>query len=365
MLKLSSIGGLGLMSSPSARHLLRGDTARVAQVLDRGGKGEQRDRARAAWKEHGARLVGTLDEALSGELDGVMICAGKNGDDLPLIAASIRELAKKGENRFVLHLSTVSPAFARAAAEHAASRGVSYVNYPLTGGPKGAELGGGDPNGMLILASGDEAMYRRLEPTLLLLGRPRYFGARVDAGAVIKLVGQLLVFNGCIGVSSAAALFAEAFYDGKLQGAEQASFFDFLNGGAGGTRQWDVALRKGVADGVWDQGFLIKHAAVDALYAAATALEAGLSRLVVEPMLGIALAFSYLLTKYPERELATHALARELLRENAAALDAHLERYRPGGTIESALKAAIGSLPENVRATALLEIRPADFTRGS
>ncbi|CAE7752282.1 unnamed protein product, partial [Symbiodinium pilosum] len=54
--------------------------------------------------------------------------------------------------------------------------------------------------------------------------------------------------------SAAAASFA-------LQGApaersvEVAEFLDFLNGGAGSTKQWDVALSRGVRSGDWSEGF--------------------------------------------------------------------------------------------------------------
>ena len=55
--------------------------------------------------------------------------------------------------------------------------GLDDVNYPSPAGLWG-QLGGGHPNGMLILASGDQELYARLEPTLKVLGRPKYFGSR-------------------------------------------------------------------------------------------------------------------------------------------------------------------------------------------
>ena len=53
-------------------------------------------------------------------------------------------------------MSTVSAGFTVAAEAFCKGLDVGYVNYPLTGGPLGAQLGGGHPNGMLILASGDQ-----------------------------------------------------------------------------------------------------------------------------------------------------------------------------------------------------------------
>ena len=77
---------------------------------------------------------------------------------------------------------------------------------------------------------------------------------------------------------------------------------------AGGTRQWDVAISKGVRDNTWDQGFMIHHAVVDAIYAAKLCRERGLPALAVVPMVATALAFAYLLNKYDGVPLATHAI---------------------------------------------------------
>ncbi|HEY7492962.1 MAG TPA: NAD(P)-binding domain-containing protein, partial [Candidatus Tectomicrobia bacterium] len=182
MVNLAYVGGLGLMAGPAGTHLKPDGPARVLRVHDRGTPGAQKDACRAAWKAHGAELVGTLDAVVGdGKLDGVVVCVGKNGDDVRLIAELARLLQARCTARpFIMHMSTVSAGFTNAAQAFCEQLGVGYVNYPLTGGPLGAQLGGGHPNGMLILASGDEALYQRLEPTLKVLGRPKYFGPSVS-----------------------------------------------------------------------------------------------------------------------------------------------------------------------------------------
>src|SRR5262245_63482583 len=209
-----------------------------------------------------------------------------------------------------MHMSTVSAGFTAAAHAVCTQLGIGYVNYPLTGGPLGAQLGGGHSNGMLILASGDQGLYERLEPTLKVLGRSKYFSPSVSAGAETKLIGQHLVFDGCTGICTGAALYAECFANGVMGGPQQGEYFDFLNGGAGGTRQWDVALGRGVKENDGSAGFNIRHAVVDAIYAAKLAQEKGLPRFSIQPMLNIALAFAFLLRKYPQTPVATHPTAR-------------------------------------------------------
>ncbi|MCG8428963.1 MAG: hypothetical protein MI754_16530, partial [Chromatiales bacterium] len=108
MLKLAYVGGLGMMAGPSAKHLTPHDVARVVRVHDRGAAGAQRDSFRADWDKHGAVRVASFDELVGeGDLDGVVVCAGKNGDDLKVIGELTGLLAKRCEGEpFILHLST-------------------------------------------------------------------------------------------------------------------------------------------------------------------------------------------------------------------------------------------------------------------
>lgn len=364
MLKLAYVGGLGLMAGPGGTHLKPDGPAQVLRVHDRGTPGAQKDAFRAAWKAHGAELVETFDALVGdGQLDGVVVCVGKNGDDVPIIAELARLLRERCKTRpFIMHMSTVSAGFTVAAQALCTKLGVGYVNYPLTGGPLGAQLGGGHPNGMLILASGDQGLYERLEPTLKVLGRPKYFGPSVSAGAETKLIGQHLVFNGCTGICTGAALHAEGFANGVLGGPQQAEYFDFLNGGAGGTRQWDVALSKGIKGNDWSTGFNVRHAVVDAIYAAQLAHEKGLPRFSIQPMLNITLAFAFVLRKYPQVPVATHAIARELVASAARDLDGFMSEhgaYAPA--VDTCLTNCIAALPPAVQQTVLLDVSETSF----
>jgi len=356
-MKLVGIGGMGLMLSPSAKHLKPEGAAQFLRVHDRGTRDDRRDMCRQAWQDHGAVLVDDYQSlAGDGDFDGVVICAGKNGDDCDIFRSLVPLMQQNNQDRpFVLHLSTVSAGFAEAAHGFLNAAGIDYVNYPLTGGPLGAENAN-----MLILASGDQSIYQRLEPMLQTIGNPRYFGASVTAGAEVKLIGQLMVFNGLVGICSAAALKSECFQE-DLSGAAQAEFFDFLNGGAGGTRQWDVAISKGVRDNIWDQGFMIHHAVVDAIYAAKLCRERGLPAMAVIPMTSIALTFAYLLKKYEGAPLATHAIVREMIQKNSAGLDDFLNRNLSYTDVDASITNCIAVLPPRVQASVLLDINQDSF----
>ena len=357
-IRLVGIGGMGLMLSPSAKHLKPEGAAQFLRIHDRGTKDDRRDRCRQAWKDHGADIVHDYEAVVGGgDYDGVVICAGKNGDDCDIFRALVplMQQNKKGKP-FILHLSTVSAGFAQSAYDFLSAEGIDYVNYPLTGGPLGAENAN-----MLILASGNESIYSRLEPTLQTIGNPKYFGPSVTAGAEVKLMGQLMVFNGLVGICSAAALKSECFQE-ELSGAEQADFFDFLNGGAGGTRQWDVAISKGVRDNTWDQGFMIHHAVVDAIYAAKLCRERGLPALAVIPMVAIALAFAYLLKKYEGAPLATHAIVREMIQKNAPGIDDFTAQHISYTDVDASINNSIAVLPQRVKDSVMLKINKDNFS---
>jgi len=364
MLKLAYVGGLGMMAGPAAVHLTPCDVAQVVRVHDRGSAGGLRDQYRAEWDRHGAARVDSFAQLVGdGDIDGVVVCAGKNGDDLPLIAelASLL-MARCKDSPFILHLSTVSPDFAEAASRYCRDKKVSYANYPLTGGPLGAKLGGADPKGMLILASGDEALYQRVQPLLQKLGHPRYFGSSPSAGSVTKLIGHCLVFNGLVGIATGTAVHSEYFNGHQLGGDAQADFLTFLNGGAGGTRQWDVGMRKGVKESIWDAGFSIHHAVVDAIYLAKLTQKLGLPRFAVQSIINTALAFSYVLDRYPGQVVATHAIVREMLHEIAGDLDLFMEKHGAlGKDLTDNLNACIASLPKQVCDSVLLTPRVVDF----
>jgi 3-hydroxyisobutyrate dehydrogenase len=329
-----------------ARHWLGSKQAQVIRYVDRGKPGAERDRRRVDWKKHGATPVQTIAELLGkGDLDGVFVCAGKNGDDLPLVRELLHGL---GPSKFLCHLSTVSASFAAAADEVANQRNIAYANYPLTGGPPGAEAGT-----MLILAGGPKKLFDELEPALKQLGTPRYFGSSARAGAEVKLIGHLMVFNGQIGVSSAVATHAECFRDGKIGGAEQTALFDFLNEGAGGTKQWAIVAKNGVDGGRWDQGFKIRHAVVDAIYLCELLRERQVSNFAQQSILRLSLAFSYLLTR--DCELVTHALMRELVSARAKELDAFIDSH------PATIPGVIDSLPAAIKPTVALSVAPRDF----
>lgn len=346
-LRLVGIGGLGKMLGPSATHLQDSKEAHYLRMYDRGTPGAHRDQCREAWRKHGAKLVSNFEELIGdGDFDGVVICAGKNGDDYKII----KELSSMLKNKFILHLSTVSCDFVNKTEKFCQQHHIQYVNYPLTGGAKGAASAK-----MLILASGDKSFYDRMLPMLSLIGVPKYFGQDVTYAAAVKLIGHVLVFHGLMGMSLAAVLHKNVFHYETLD-PQQIEFFDFLNNGAGGTKQWDVMLRHAIENNNWTDGFLLKHAVIDAIYTAQLLLEKKIPNLLILPLIEVVLLFSYLLNQSQSDTLATSAVAEMIARLPQKTIDDFIERHI-SLNINQSMQNCIASLPEEIRQTLLLDVK--------
>jgi 3-hydroxyisobutyrate dehydrogenase len=100
---------------------------------------------------------------------------------------------------------------------------------------------------------------------------------------------------------------------------------------------------------------------VDAIYAAKLCRERGLPAMAVIPMASIALTFAYLLSKYAGAPLATHAIVREMIRENASGLDQFLNQNLSYMDVDASIDNCISVLPRRVRDSVMLDIDTDDF----
>lgn len=351
MLHLIGIGVLGNMLSPAAIHLHA--EAKFTRVLDRNPQDETKRQRREAWRRHGAKLVTSYEALLEESFDGIVICAGKNGDDVTILKTlldMLKNKPNKSNKLFILHCSTVSAKFAQVAYDVCQKVSIEYVNYPLTGGTKGAQAAT-----MLILCSGNLELYQKLAPLLSILGKPKYFNEDITTAAKVKLIGHLMVFNGLLGISSAVALQHQTI---PLDQTAQSEFFDFLNQGAGGTRQWDVTIKPGICEDSWNTGFLLPHAVIDAIYTADLLISQDMPGMTVIPILQLANAFSYML-QHTSQLLATQALLQYLI-TFPTEMQAFIDRLYSTNP-EKYLNNIIDGLPENLRVKVKLEVTAQDF----
>ena len=223
--------GLGAMGSGMAQNLYRHGA--LAAAWNR-----SRQRIETLSAEPGFPLVGQLTDLVK-RSELIISCVSTDRDLLEVIDRISPELTA---GQVVLDSSTVSVETARKAAHRLASRGVGFIDGPVSGGREGAH------NGTLVMmAGGDEATLERLRPTLACISRSVTHMGPVGSGQATKAVNQIMA----AGINQAVT---EALAFGQAQGLDMARVIEVISGGAAGN--WFLAHRgASMLDSRFEPGF--------------------------------------------------------------------------------------------------------------
>lgn len=185
--------GLGALGTPMAANLLAADFPLTVHNRNR-----QREEPLAAL---GARRASTPREAATGS---TLLCLCLSDD------AAVRAVLLEGPDAaigalapgsLVIDFSTIAPASSEELAARLGTRGVAYLDAPVTGGTEGAKEGT-----LSVLVGGREQDLERARPLLEVVGaRVSHFGP-VGAGQQVKAVNQVLVAGSYGAVAEALAL---------------------------------------------------------------------------------------------------------------------------------------------------------------
>ncbi|GAB6042292.1 NAD(P)-dependent oxidoreductase [Endothiovibrio diazotrophicus] len=212
----------------------------------------------AALEEAGAKVADTPAE-LGRNCDAVIVMlTGPEAIDALLWQAA----GAMAPGTLVINMSTVSPAYARAAAARLAGLGLRYLDAPVSGSKKPAEEGS-----LVILAGGEVADLTTAEPLFTVLGKKTVHCGAVGQGSTMKLAVNLL-----LGV--------------MMEGYAEMVQFGLRGGLALETMQAVVAngplnnglfqLKEGMfRDGDFPPQFPLKHMAKDMRFLCETAAESG------------------------------------------------------------------------------------------
>jgi len=122
-------------------------------------------------------------------------------------------------------LSTNSPALVRRLHSVFKDKGLSLLDAPVSGGPKGART-----RKLALWVGGDREVYDRFKPVLDAIGDQPYYVGPIGAGSVAKLV------HNCAGYAIQTAL-AEVFSMGVKAGVDPLALWKAVRQGAGGRRR--------------------------------------------------------------------------------------------------------------------------------
>jgi 2-hydroxy-3-oxopropionate reductase len=205
--------GTGIMGSHMARRLAQ---AKLPVTV------WNRDRAKAErLAEHGVHIAATPAAACA-DADAVivMLSNGPVVEDVLFSAdASGRapvEAMQQGS--VLLVMSSIPVETCQSQAERIKTRGIDYVDAPVSGGEPGARDGT-----LAIMAGGDAAVIERLAPVFAPLGRVTRIGP-VGTGQMTKLANQIIV-------GGTMASVAEALHFAAKGGADPAAVRQALMGG--------------------------------------------------------------------------------------------------------------------------------------
>ena len=247
--------GLGMMGLPMARNLIDGGYPITVFDLDE----TLMDKAE---RSGASPSVSASETASKSDIIITMVPDSPHVETVITGPAGIIEGIKEGS--VVVDMSTIDPETGKKMAELLASKGVNFIDAPVTGGVGGAEAGT-----LSILVGGNAEVFERALPVLNVLGGDVSHMGPVGSGHTTKIANQL------IGVATLAGM-AEAFVLAKKSGLDMQTFFDAVKNGAG--RSWALeTLGPKILAGDFEPGFMVKHMQKDLRLANQLAEDTGTS----------------------------------------------------------------------------------------
>ncbi|HRX35757.1 MAG TPA: NAD(P)-dependent oxidoreductase [Aestuariivirga sp.] len=227
--------GLGVMGYPMAGHLVSRGGLAVTVYNRTAAKAEK-------WTAAFGNGHAPTPAAAAKDADVVFACVG-NDDDLRQVTIGpdgAFQAMKKGAI-FVDH-TTASANVARELHAEAKSRGLGFVDAPVSGGQAGAE------NGVLtVMCGGDPEDYDKVEPLITHFSKMRKLLGPAGSGQLAKMVNQIAIAGLVQGL-------AEAVNFGMRAGLDMEAVVEVISKGAAGS--WQMENRhKTMIQGKFDFGF--------------------------------------------------------------------------------------------------------------
>ncbi|WP_210529841.1 NAD(P)-dependent oxidoreductase [Rubellimicrobium arenae] len=227
--------GLGVMGGPMAGHLAGREAVTVYNRTP--------SRAEAWVAKHGHQSASTPREAAQGAR-AVLACVGNDDDLRSVCLGPDGAFAGMSEGTLFIDHTTVSAQVTRELAAAAATRGIGYVDAPVSGGQAGAEKGQ-----LSIMCGGSEADYARAEPIVAAYARVCRRLGEVGSGQMAKMANQIAIAGLVQGLSEALAFAEKAGLDGH-------ALVEVISQGAAGS--WQMVNRhQTMLDDHFDHGFAV------------------------------------------------------------------------------------------------------------
>lgn len=229
--------GTGIMGASMCGHLMAAGhpatiftrtRARAEPLLARG----------ASWAD--------TPRAVAAVSDMIFTMVGYPADVREVVLGPDGVLAGAARGTVLVDMSTSEPALAREIAAAARARGVATLDAPVSGGDVGAREAR-----LSIMAGGDADTFARVQPLFELMGKTIVHQGPSGAGQHTKMVNQILVATGIIGV-------CEALVYARKAGLDVPTVLQSVAGGAAGS--WSLSnYVPRIERGDLEPGFMIEH----------------------------------------------------------------------------------------------------------
>ena len=238
--------GLGTMGYPMAGHLSNSDLFNVT-VFNRSS-----DKSAKWSNEYKGSVAKTIEDAVS-DADVVITCTGRDEDMMEIVFSENGMLAYlKSGSIFVDH-TTTSCKLAKHLNKSLQSKGIDFIDAPVSGGEAGAVNGE-----LTVMAGGDKAILESCDSLIKTYSKSITLMGEVGAGQLAKMVNQICIAGVLQGLSE-GLLFAEA------ENLDMDKLLSAISGGA--AQSWQMVNRgKTMHNREFDFGFAIKWMVKDLGY---------------------------------------------------------------------------------------------------
>jgi 3-hydroxyisobutyrate dehydrogenase len=186
--------GMGRMGAPMAANLAHAgfDVVIWNRTADRPGM--------AHAVEAGARAVATLEEACA-QRDAVLSCLGDVPDVQQVLCRGGGVIDHAPGGALVIDFSTIGPDAARDIARALATRGLRFLDAPVSGGDVGARAGT-----LTVMVGGEAEDFHAAADLFDAVGKAVHHCGPVGAGQAVKLCNQVLAAANMLAVTEALVL---------------------------------------------------------------------------------------------------------------------------------------------------------------
>lgn len=229
--------GLGIMGGPMAGHLLA--AGHVVHL-------HSRTKAKAAAQIAAGGIWHDDPGAAAAQADIVITMVGLPSDVEALYLAPDGLLDRVRGHAILIDMTTSTPALAVRIAHEAATRGLSALDAPVSGGPAGAQGAR-----LSIMVGGDEAAFETVLPVLRRMGPNIVRQGGPGAGQHTKMSNQIVIAGNMLGAAEGLAYAAAA-------GLDPERVLQSIGAGAAGSFLLN-ALGPLMLKGDFAPGFMIRH----------------------------------------------------------------------------------------------------------